>query len=54
MVDAGGGTVDITVHEVLADDKVKEIAAPSGCVALLSLLLLHLVQCFGRAQLCAA
>lgn len=30
VVDAGGGTVDVTAHQVTADGKVKEIIRPTG------------------------
>lgn len=30
VVDAGGGTVDITIHEVLEDKKLKELSAATG------------------------
>lgn len=30
VVDVGGGTVDITIHEVLADNKLKELSGASG------------------------
>ncbi|KAL3879860.1 hypothetical protein ACJMK2_032139 [Sinanodonta woodiana] len=30
VLDAGGGTIDITVHEVLSDGKLKELHKASG------------------------
>ena len=39
LIDAGGGTVDIVVHEILQCKSVKEVFHPSGGIIFLFIIL---------------